>query len=113
VERVSWQTLNIQAAAAFLRERIASGDDSPRTKLIYEGLLEVLNPTRRATRVQREMAASARGAAAAAVKAERDRRNAERRRQTDRRKVNLGNLSAKERRADVDRRTASDRRNRS
>jgi hypothetical protein len=110
---VSWQTSNIQAAAAFLRERIASGDNSPRTKVIYEGLLEVLNPTRRVTRVQQEMAASARGAAAAAVKAERDRRNAERRRQADRRKVNLGSPSGKERRADVDRRAAPDRRHRS
>ena len=52
-------------------------------------------------------------ACGAAVKAERDRRNAERRRQTDRRKVNLGSLSGKERRAAVHRRAAPDRRNRS
>jgi hypothetical protein len=110
---VSWQSSNIQAAAAFLRERIAGGDQSPRTKAIYNGLLEVLDPTRRATRLQREMAASARGAAAAAVKAERDRRNAEGRRRADRRKVNLGSSLRKERRVDTDRRASPDRRSRS
>jgi len=82
---MSWQSVNVQAAASYLRERIAAGDDSARTKAIYDGLLEVLDPTRRAVRVQREMAAGAKAAAAAAVQAERDRRAAERRRQDRRR----------------------------
>ena len=107
---MSWQSVNVQAAAAYLRECIAAGDASPRTKAIYDGLLEVLDPTRRATRVQREMAAATRNAAAAAVKAERERRAAERRRQ-DRRRVNMGSPTGVERRRG-DRRTGADRRNR-
>ncbi len=112
---MSWQSSNVQAAAAYLRERIAGGDSSARTKAIYEGLLEVLDPTRRATRVQREMAAStkvmaAAAAAAKAEKAERERRAAERRRQ-DRRRLNMGSPTGVERRA-TERRTGSDRRNR-
>ena len=106
---MSWQSANVQAAAGYLRERIAAGDSGPRTKAIYEGLLEVLDPTRRATRVQREMAAATK-IAAAVVKAERDRRAAERRRQ-DRRRMNLGSPTAMERRGG-DRRTGNDRRNR-
>ena len=107
---MSWQSANIKAAAAYLRERIAAGDDTARTRAIYDGLLEVVDPTRRATRVQREMASTAK--TAAAVKAERERRAAERRRQADRRKTNLGNPIGAERRQ-AERRAVSDRRNRS
>ena len=103
---MSWQSVNVQAAASYLRERIAAGDDSARARAIYEGLLEVLDPTRRATRMQREMAAATR-VAAAAVKAERERRAAERRR-LDRRRMNLGNPAGVERRRG-DRRTGERR----
>ena len=79
---IPWQRANIQAAASYLRERISKGDDDRRTKAIYEGLLEVLDPTRRATRVQREMAAAAK--AAVTVQEARDRRAlADRRRHED------------------------------
>lgn len=104
---MSWQSANVQAAAGYLRERIAAGDSSPRTKAIYEGLLEVLDPTRRATRVQREMAVATKIAAATAVKPERDRRTTERRRQ-DRRRINLGSPTGVERRRG-DRRTGERR----
>jgi hypothetical protein len=111
---MGWQTVQIQAAASFLRERIAAGDTSPRTKAIYEGLLDVLDPPRRATRVQRENSAAAKSAAAAAIKAERDRRIADRRHQVERRKVNLGSPTGVERRRGIDRRLMdNDRRNRS
>jgi hypothetical protein len=110
---MSWQTIHIQAAAGFLRERIAGGDASPRTKAIYEGLLDVLDPVRRATRVQRENSAAARSAAAAAIKAERDRRISDRR-AVERRKVNLGSPTGVERRLGFERRRMdNDRRNRS
>jgi hypothetical protein len=46
------QRTSIQAAAAYLRQRIAPGDADPRTKVIYEGLLDVLEPSRRAMRLQ-------------------------------------------------------------
>ena len=108
---MSWQSENIKAAAGYLRERISSGDTSSRTKAIYEGLLDILDPTRRATRVQREMAAASKASAAAAIKAERERRAAERRRNTDRRKLNLGSPTGVERRTG-ERRTGLDRRNR-
>jgi hypothetical protein len=101
---VSWQSTNIRAAATFLRARIAAGDDSPATNAIYQGLLEVLDPSRRAARVQREMAA------AVAAKAERERRAGERRR-LDRRKTLAGPKDV-ERRFGIDRRSGKDRRNR-
>ncbi len=80
----SWQRSNIQAAANYLREKIAAGGGADtRAKAVYEGLLDVLEPTRRATRVQKEMALSAK--AAVAVKAERDRRERDRRTGRERR----------------------------
>jgi hypothetical protein len=104
---MSWQRANVQAAATYLRERIAAGADDARTRAIYEGLLEVLDPTRRALRVQREAAGAAK--AAVSVNPERDRRGSERRRGHDRRKVNLGSPTGVERRRN-DRRTGGDRR---
>ena len=71
---MTWQQANIQAAAAYLRERIAAARRDARTKAVYEGLLEVLDPPRRAAGMQRESAQAAK--AAVAVKAERDRRAA-------------------------------------
>ena len=94
----------------YLRERIAEGANDPKTKAIYEGLLEVLDPPRRATRIQRELAAAAK--AAVMVKAAAERRAAdERRRLADRRKQNLGSPTGAERRRG-ERRAGRDRRNR-
>jgi len=108
---MTWQQANIQAAAAYLRERISAGATDPRTKAVYEGLLDVLDPPRRATRIQREAAQAAK--AAVAVQAERDRRAAlERRSLRDRRLVNLGPPGGTERRRSTDRRGGRDRRNR-
>jgi hypothetical protein len=108
---MSWQIENIKSAASYMRERIAAGDIGPRTKVIYEGLLEVLDPARRATRIQREMAAASKIAAAVAIRAERERRAAERRRTADRRRLNLGSPTAVEQRKS-ERRTRRDRRRR-
>src|SRR5437867_1654564 len=108
---MTWQQANIQAAAAYLRERMAGGGTDPRTRAVYEGLLDVLDPPRRATRMQRESAQAAK--AAVAVHAERDRRAAnERRSHRDRRLVNLGPAQGSERRRIPDRRSGRDRRNR-
>jgi hypothetical protein len=93
-----------------MRERISQGADDAKTKAIYEGLLDVLDPSRRTTRVQRELAAAAK--AAVVVKAASERRaTGERRRQTDRRKQNLGSPTGVERRRG-DRRAGQDRRSR-
>jgi hypothetical protein len=105
---MSWQRASIQAAAAYLRERIAAGATDPRTHAVYEGLIEVLDPNRRTARVQRELAQSAK--AAVAVHSERDRRAKERRSHVDRRKLSLGSPTGVDRRATVDRRGSSDRR---
>jgi hypothetical protein len=108
---MSWQQANIQAAAAYLRGLMGVGATDARTKAVYEGLLDVLDPTRRAIRVQRESALAAK--AAVAVKAERDRRAAaERRSQRERRLANLGPPQGNERRRVFDRRSGGDRRNR-
>jgi hypothetical protein len=107
---MSWQSANVRAAATLLREHITAGDTSIRTKAVYEGLLDVLDPARRATRVQRELAGATKIAAAAAVKPQRDRRTSDRRRQADRRTMNLGGPGGVERRRGVDRRSGSDRR---
>ena len=106
----NWQRANIQAAASYLRERISGGATDPKTKAVYEGLLEVLDPTRRATRLQREAASAAK--AAATVKPARDRRSSisERRRLTERRRVNVGSPTGVERRSGADRRSGRDRR---
>lgn len=107
---MSWQRDNLQAAAVYLRERISSGDDTSRTRTIYEGLLEVMDPTRRATRLQREMHTAAK-AAAAAIKAERRAKERRKGREADRRTQNLGSPTGVERRQG-ERRSGSDRRDR-
>jgi hypothetical protein len=106
----SWERANIQAAASYLRERMTQGALDAKTKAVYEGLLEVLDPTRRTARVQRELSAASKSAVT--VQSNRQRRaTAERRRKEDRRKLNLGSPTGTERRS-VDRRTGRDRRNR-
>ena len=107
---MTWQQANIQAAAAYLRGLIGVGATDARTKAVYEGLLDVLDPPRRAVRLQRESAQAAK--AAVAVKAERDRRAAERRNQRERRLQSLAPPDGIERRATPERRRGSDRRNR-
>jgi hypothetical protein len=43
---VNWQHLNILAATNYLRERIASGVPDSKAKEVYDGLLDVLDPSR-------------------------------------------------------------------
>ena len=106
---MNWQRPNIQAAAAYLRERMAAGATDARTKAVYEGLLDLLEPSRRATRLQREAADAAK--AAVTVQAERDRRSqSDRRGYADRRRVDLGPPGGIERRKVGDRRAGRDRR---
>jgi hypothetical protein len=106
---MNWQRSNVQAAASYLRERIAGGAADARTKAVYEGLLDVLEPTRRTTRLQKEAADSAK--AAVTVHATRERRTyIERRGHHDRRLVNLGPPHGTERRSGRDRRAGKERR---
>ena len=57
-----WQRANVLAAAQYLRELIVKTPGDARGRAVYEGLLEVLEPSRRVTRQQREMAEAARAA---------------------------------------------------
>jgi hypothetical protein len=108
---VSWERLNIQNAVIYLRERIAAGAIDARTKMVYEGLLEVLDPKRRTLRLQREAHEAAKSSVP--VTAARERRALiDRRAQGDRRRMNLGPPDGVERRRGSDRRSGVDRRNR-
>ena len=108
---MNWQRMHIQAAAAYLRERIAAGATDAKTRAVYEGLLDVLEPNRRTLRLQRESAQAAK--ASVVVPVDRDRRRQmDRRAHTDRRLVNLGPPRGIERRKDGDRRAGRDRRGR-
>jgi hypothetical protein len=51
-----WQRTNVLAAATYLREQLAKTPDDLRCRSMYEGLLDVLDPARRAGRAQRELA---------------------------------------------------------
>jgi len=102
----AWQRANLVAAINYLGEIIGRSPTDVRAKAVYEGLLEVLDPSRRVMRAQREMADAAR---TAALSAKNERRQGERRR-TERRKVNLGSPYGFERRTGDDRRTGQDRR---
>ncbi len=106
-----WQRANIQAAAALLRERLTSERQDTRMAAVYEGLLDVLDPPRRAVRMQRELATAAK--AAVIVDANRDRRMRTDRRRADRRVAAGASPTGVELRAGRDRRAGSDRRNRS
>src|ERR1700730_8538467 len=106
---MNWQRTNVQTAVAYMRDRMASGDDDVRTKAVYEGLLDVLDPTRRTARMQREAAESAK--VGVPVSTARDRRTRiERRRDADRRRARLNRAETLERRAGRERRKSKDRR---
>ena len=96
---MSWQRTNVQAAAAYLRERMTAGGDDVRAKVVYEGLLDVLDPSRRAARLQRESAVSAKSSVT--VQTARERRSPSNR---ERRRANAGPPGGLERRARRDRR---------
>jgi hypothetical protein len=100
-----WQRANVLAAAQYLREVVSSSPGDVKAQTVYQGLLEVLEPARRALRQQRELSEAARSAVTM-----REKRTGERRR-SDRRRVNLGSPTRAERRK-IDRRTGRDRRNR-
>lgn len=98
-----WQRTNVVSAANCLREQIARTPGDQKVRAAYEGLLDLLDPSRLLARKQREMADAARQAATA-IKAE---RRAQERRAADRRRANLGPSGPERRRGE---RRTSDRR---
>lgn len=81
-----WQRTNVVAAANCLREQIQRAPDDQKLRGAYEGLLDLLDPSRLLARKQREQSVAARQAATAIRN---ERRSAERR-AADRRKANVG-----------------------
>lgn len=82
-----WQRQAVLAAAALLREHFGTSADG-KAKAVHDGLLEVVEPQRRAVRLQREMSKAA--ATDAAAGGERRKDGYERRRGADRRQANIG-----------------------
>ena len=105
---MSWERTNVQAAASYLRDRLMAGATDVRTKMVYEGLLDVLEPSRRAMRLERETASAAKPSDV--PPAARERRTTTDRRGTDRRRADIGSPTGVERRSGGERRSRHDRR---
>src|SRR5262245_36939049 len=101
-----WQRANVLAAAQYLRDIVAQRPDEVKGNAVYEGLLEVLEPTRRTVRQQRELSEAARLSVMS-----REKRTGVDRRRSDRRRVNLGSPAGARRKGD--RRAGRERRVRS
>jgi len=100
-----WQRANVLAAVTYFRELLARAPDDTRARTVHDGLLEVLDPSRRRARQQREMNEASRTAAAASRQERRpqDRRSAERRVRNEG-PPSTGERRQRERRAGRDRR---------
>lgn len=98
---MSWQRANLVAAVSYVGDMIRKHPDDVRAKAVYEGLMDVLDPSRRAVRTQRDLATATR--AASPVGKER-RTGRDRRSGRDRRAIDLGSPTGVERRSGMDRR---------
>jgi hypothetical protein len=81
-----WQREAILKAAQLLRDRFGNPPVDLQARSAHDGLLEVLDPSRRTIRLQKELSEATRKA----TMTERAERRARERRASDRRKVNLG-----------------------
>jgi hypothetical protein len=102
-----WQREAIMKAAQLLRERFGNPPIDPQARVAHDGLLEVLDPSRRTVRLQRELSEATRKASLTP----RAERRGKERRGADRRKVNLGAPPGVTERRKGERRTGKDRRN--
>lgn len=102
----SWQRANLVAAVGYLGDLIRRTPEDARAKAVYEGLMEILEPSRRAVRTQRELTTATRAASPAG----KDRRSGhDRRRGRDRRDIDLGPPTGSDRRTRGERRRAERR----
>jgi hypothetical protein len=97
-----WQRANVNAAAAYLREILAADPGNMRVRALHEGLLDVLEPTRRVSRQQRELARTEIPLS--------ERRHGDRRTGANRRQKDVQVPDVTDRRSGTDRRTSRDRR---
>jgi hypothetical protein len=104
INQQAWQRANVMAAAAYFREVLGREPQNVRVKALYEGLLDVVEPTRRVVRQQRELATTSPAA--------QERRRTERRTGRERRQRDLSVPAALDRRSGAERRTGQDRRKR-
>ena len=102
-----WQRANVLAAAQYLADVLSRSPDDVKGQAVYQGLLEVLEPARRAIRQQRELSESVLSAETV-----REKRAGRERRGVDRRRVNLGPQIASVERRKAERRIGRDRRTR-
>ena len=102
-----WQRQAVLAAASLLRERFSGTPADSRARAVHDALLEVIEPTRRAVRLQREMSDSESGPA---LTLRSERRARGRRSGTDRRESEIGPPRGIERRK-AERRAPEERRN--
>lgn len=103
-----WQRDAILRAASFIREKHGNPPSDASARMAHDGLLEVLDPSRRTSRLQKEMSDAARGIGVTAKserRAGRDRRGA----LPDRRRVNVGPPPGEGDRRRGERRTADRR----
>jgi hypothetical protein len=100
-----WQRSNILGALNYLKE-VARGGKDPRAETLVQGLMEVLEPSRRTIRLQRESAQAAAAGAGAGL----ERRTLVDRRRTGDRRRKQEPFVGSDRRTGQDRR-AKDRRN--
>jgi hypothetical protein len=97
-----WQRANVNAAATYLREVLAADPANTRVKALHDGLLDVLDPTRRFARQQRELARTKIPMS--------ERRRSDRRAGSERRQTNDAVPAGTDRRSRGDRRSGRDRR---
>ena len=98
-----WQRANILAALNYLKD-IGRLGQNPQAQALAQGLMEVLEPSRRTIRLQREAAQ----AATAGAQAGRERRARERRTNAERRRQQLS-YTGPDRRSGRDRRSGERR----
>lgn len=103
-----WQREAILKAAQLLRDRFGNPPVDAQARSAHDGLLEVLDPSRRTVRLQKELSEATRKATIT----ERAERRARERRATERRKVNLGPPPDHPEQRKSERRTGGDRRTR-
>ena len=101
-----WQRAHILTAAHYVRDLLVTTPDNQRARVVYEGLLEVLEPTRRVLRQYREQRQ-----APAAGGSMWEQRSGRERRLGDRRKAEQNPPPATQRRR-AQRRSGRDRRKR-
>lgn len=103
-----WQRQAVLAAASFLRERFQGTANDTRARAVHDALLEVVEPKRRALRLQREMSKAA-DRAVLTVNTERRARLRDRRTGWERRVVDIGSPTGLDRRR-AERRARDERR---